>query len=86
MSVIPTVYFLYCFAANVNSKSSTTAGNQGTSPASALKELSDPKLILGSGVGHLLTRPYTEIRQESFNCLHEERLKYKQQEQEETSW
>ncbi|XP_067928746.1 WD repeat-containing protein 93-like [Watersipora subatra] len=59
--------------------------NQGISPSAALKELSDPKLILGSGHGHLLTRPYIDIRQEAFDELHRDKVMYKLTESVESS-
>ena len=61
-------------ASNINH---VLTANMGISASAALKELSDPKLILGSGHGHLLTRPYMEIRQEAFDDLHKDKVKYK---------
>lgn len=51
--------------------------NVGVSASAALKDLSDPKVILGSGSGHLLTRPYAEIRQEAFDNMHKDKVAYK---------
>ena len=56
--------------------------NQGVSPAANLANIADPKVILASGHGHLLSRPYMEIRQEAFNSLHQDKLIYKLPEEE----
>lgn len=70
-SLCELVSFLICWL--------NLAANPGASPSAALKENADPKLMLGSGQGHLLTRPYLEIRQESFNSLHREKFIYRKQ-------
>jgi len=53
------------------------AANTGTAPAATLTHAADGNLILGSGQGHLLTKPYLEVRQEAFNDMHSDLIAYK---------